>query len=221
MDTGIGISKENAKKLFNPFVQAQSSTSSNYGGTGLGLWIAKKIIKMDGEIAIESKINQGTNFIIVFPADVESILKSPQKFKLNKSTSFLFGPEEDGKILIIDDDKFSLDILKRFLTSLKRNFLSAISVAEGIQIFNEYFYEISTVMTDSHLQDGTGIESLNEFIKIAQEMGMHMPQIISMSGDSKQQKQEMYRGYTISNFLHKTFSKNEISKGNIQKTSLV
>jgi len=63
-DSGIGIPEDKLDKLFNPFTQADSSTSRDFGGTGLGLTIAKKLSHlMDGDITIESKMGVGTTFI--------------------------------------------------------------------------------------------------------------------------------------------------------------
>jgi signal transduction histidine kinase/CheY-like chemotaxis protein/integral membrane sensor domain MASE1 len=63
-DTGIGISADKIEKLFNPFTQADTSTSRDFGGTGLGLTIAKKLSQlMAGDITIESKVGIGTSFI--------------------------------------------------------------------------------------------------------------------------------------------------------------
>jgi len=62
-DTGIGISAEQQKNLFNPFAQADVSTSRKFGGTGLGLAISKRIIEMmNGSIWIESELGQGASF---------------------------------------------------------------------------------------------------------------------------------------------------------------
>jgi signal transduction histidine kinase/CheY-like chemotaxis protein/integral membrane sensor domain MASE1 len=63
-DTGIGISPDKIESLFNPFTQADTSTSRDFGGTGLGLTIAKKLSQlMAGDITIESKVGAGTSFI--------------------------------------------------------------------------------------------------------------------------------------------------------------
>jgi CheY-like chemotaxis protein len=68
-DTGIGISKEQQDRLFNSFVQAESTTSRKFGGTGLGLAISKRIVeKMDGRIWVESEPGKGSRFIFTIKA---------------------------------------------------------------------------------------------------------------------------------------------------------
>ncbi len=81
MDTGIGISPEGVLRLFQPYQQAEAGISRfhtnkcdphrRYGGTGLGLWISRNILKlMNGEIRVKSKPGKGSNFIVAFPAKV-------------------------------------------------------------------------------------------------------------------------------------------------------
>lgn len=67
-DTGIGISSEQKNRIFEAFVQADSSTTKRYGGTGLGLAICKQIIElMDGNITVDSSSERGSNFVISIP----------------------------------------------------------------------------------------------------------------------------------------------------------
>jgi signal transduction histidine kinase len=71
-DTGIGMNKEQLSKVFEEFTQAESSTSKNYGGTGLGLPISKKMAEMmGGKMEVESEEGKGTTFSIIIPIMVK------------------------------------------------------------------------------------------------------------------------------------------------------
>ena len=88
-DSGIGIAKENYSKVFEPFMQAEASTTRRFGGTGLGLNITQQLVHlMGGEIQLESKIDQGTTFTVTLPLKVismpkvETIANLPQHFNI-------------------------------------------------------------------------------------------------------------------------------------------
>ncbi|MDM8537525.1 7TM diverse intracellular signaling domain-containing protein, partial [Desulfobacterales bacterium HSG17] len=71
-DTGIGLTQEQLKKLFQPFTQAEDSTTRKYGGTGLGLVISKKFcMMMGGDISVQSEAGRGSVFTIFLPARID------------------------------------------------------------------------------------------------------------------------------------------------------
>ena len=124
-DTGIGLTEEQAGKLFQSFTQADTSTTRKYGGTGLGLAISKKLVNMmGGEIWVESEYGQGTTFN--FTAD----------FGLGKErTEKRFAPSTDlrgMKALVVDDNATSREILKDMLESFTFTVTVAASGPEGI-----------------------------------------------------------------------------------------
>jgi len=69
-DNGIGMNAQVLERLFNPFVQAEASTTRRFGGTGLGLVIAKRLATlMGGEIAVRSEVGKGSTFILTLPVE--------------------------------------------------------------------------------------------------------------------------------------------------------
>ena len=86
-DTGIGMTKEQMNRLFNSFVQADSSTTRKYGGTGLGLTISKQLaIMMGGDVTVRSEMNKGTTFTATFLADYLGASEDVKNKKLTQSS---------------------------------------------------------------------------------------------------------------------------------------
>jgi PAS domain S-box-containing protein len=124
-DTGIGMTAEQAAKLFQPFMQADSSTTRKYGGTGLGLTISKRLAEMmGGEIWVESEQGQGSifSFTANFGLGIE---KAKKRFK---PASELRGM----KVLVVDDNATSRSILQEMLESFSFEVSLAASGKEGI-----------------------------------------------------------------------------------------
>jgi signal transduction histidine kinase/CheY-like chemotaxis protein len=124
-DTGIGMTEQQAAKLFQPFAQADSSTTRKYGGTGLGLTISKRLAEMmGGEIWVESEPGQGSTFSFTANFDLGKE-KAKKRFK---PASDLRGM----KVLVVDDNATSRDILQEMLESFSFEVSLASSGEEGI-----------------------------------------------------------------------------------------
>ena len=108
-DTGIGIPKKIINQLFTAFTQANESITRKYGGTGLGLGICKHLVSMmDGHITVDSEPGKGSTFS--FTARFSRHLEDH-----SKRTFTLPAPLNNKMVLLIDDNKNSLDVLKNIL----------------------------------------------------------------------------------------------------------
>jgi len=114
-DTGIGMNKEQQDKLFQPFTQADSSTTRQYGGTGLGLIICQKLTQMmRGNIWVESEQGVGSTFYFTVCLkkhhdDILPIEKNDNK--LNQAFEVLHG----AKILLVEDNEINQELAKELL----------------------------------------------------------------------------------------------------------
>jgi two-component system sensor histidine kinase/response regulator len=128
-DTGIGISNEKLDTIFDPFQQADNSTTRTFGGTGLGLTICKQIANlMDGDVWAESEVNKGSTFH--FSGWFKKTEDKEAKRFTGKSLS-------GKKVLIVDDNQTNLDILTHTLESFGMNVVGLRKAEDVISTLKE------------------------------------------------------------------------------------
>lgn len=125
-DDGIGISESAKQKIFESFTQADDSTTRIFGGTGLGLTISKQLVEqMQGEIKIDSKLNEGSNFhftAILEHADDKAVIEQPFSA---------------SNILIISDNSNDENILSKQLTSWGSKFTIVENTPQAMEFLQQ------------------------------------------------------------------------------------
>ncbi|PJZ41851.1 transcriptional regulator [Leptospira kmetyi] len=135
-DTGIGIRADRLEKIFEPFTQADISTTRRYGGTGLGTTICKQLTDlMKGEIWAESNFGKGSVFHVRLPLSPNTSLDS------NKERSLDFRYPK-LRILIVDDMEKNTELLKLLLSKEGHTITSALSGEEAVQIYAEETFDL-------------------------------------------------------------------------------
>jgi len=177
-DSGIGIPLEKQKVIFQPFAQADNSTTRKYGGTGLGLTISKRLVGlMDGQMSVESEVGRGTRFHFT------ARLKTSEK---PIEVGSIAPPEIlcDVKVLIVDDNRTNRRILERML---KRWEMKSTSVEDG----QEALAQLSSakkagnpfglVLTDMHMPKMDGF-TLIEQIRQRPELSTAIIMMLTSAG---------------------------------------
>ena len=180
-DTGIGIDDEKAQELFEPFSQADGSTTRKYGGTGLGLAITKQLVsQMNGNIWVESEANEGSEFI--FEIDLkygnEDEVKTYNQENDLKVLKNKILAQKNLNILVAEDDEINMEIIYSFLSSAGINVDTARDGKMAVDMFAENKDKYNMVFLDIQMPRMDGLEAA----KIIREKDSEIP-IVALSAN--------------------------------------
>jgi signal transduction histidine kinase/CheY-like chemotaxis protein len=136
-DTGIGMTEEQANRVFDPFTQADHSSARKYGGTGLGLTITRTYCQMmGGDIFLETRLSAGSSFTIRLPAEV--VANQPSAGRKQALVTWTDSQDsESDVVLAIDDDAATLEWIKSALSLSGFTVVTASRGEEGIRLARE------------------------------------------------------------------------------------
>lgn len=194
-DTGTGMTEDVKSRLFTPFF----TTKPENRGIGLGLFTTLKIIEsMGGFIEVESHPGAGTKFHIYLPAVVSTLISVESR----PTTPSIPQDKLKGKesILIVDDEEFIRNVLKKTLTLYGYKTAEAGSVAEINSLINTGSLNFELIFIDVNLGDGCGLNVI-PFIKRCNPA----VKIVLLSGGLSDKELEVAESLEIDGFLNKPF----------------
>ncbi|NOQ25758.1 MAG: transporter substrate-binding domain-containing protein [Bacteroidales bacterium] len=194
-DSGIGISIDKQKTLFEPFVQAQNN-NRKYGGTGLGLSISKKLVNlMGGDINLESDEGKGATFNVSIPFAIGT--KKQLKAEINEKSGIKNHSLKGISVLLVEDNLFNAEILTEQLKEEKINVTHAASGKEAIAYFKTGKFDI--ILMDIEMPEMNGFETT---LKIKQINKPQIP-IIALSAHSLDSEKETAMEIGMTDYLSK------------------
>ncbi len=179
-DTGIGMSEEFQKHLFEPFMQENITARTKYGGTGLGMSITKNLVdKMGGTITFESEKGVGTTFEILIPFDVDLSAESTPVQEEEALESIV-----GETIILAEDNEVNLEIAKFMLEEAGVNVIEARNGKEAVEAFEKSETgEIAAILMDLMMPVMDGYEATKTIRKMARPDATEIP-IIAMTANA-------------------------------------
>ncbi len=191
-DTGIGMTAESVERLFQPFTQADISTTRQYGGTGLGLSICKRLIEMmGGDIAVESAPGLGSRFTVTVPFGHARATARRAEVLIGK------------RILVVDDNEPARETLGVMLEDFGCEVLTAASGREALECLGRHAEPLDLVVVDWKMPGLNGIETIE---RMRTRYPERVPTVMMVTAFGHDALLEQVQSTRLDGFLIKPFN---------------
>ncbi|MDR1838509.1 MAG: response regulator [Treponema sp.] len=208
-DSGIGMTKEQIDRIFEPFMQAESGTTRKYGGTGLGLAIAKNLIEiMGGHLSVDSTPGIGSNFFFDLTFDMIDITED-EAFAQKTMFNEIGKPAFEGEVLLCEDNNMNQQVICEHLARVGLKTVVAENGKIGVEFVqsrkekNESLFNL--IFMDMHMPVMDGLEASDKI----HELGTDIP-IVALTANVMSDDMEVYKSHGITDCLGKPFSSQEL-----------
>ncbi|MBS7351117.1 MAG: response regulator, partial [Comamonas sp.] len=192
-DTGIGMSEEQLARIFDPFAQADASTTRRFGGTGLGTTIARQLVQlMGGDITVSSQQGQGSQFCVhlwlelgrAVGKEAEAVVQLPPL-----------------RILAADDIPDNLELLQLVLQRHGHSIRTASNGLEATRLYEQQEQAFDIILMDLHMPQMDGFDAARSIRRYEQQHQRSATPILALSAsvleeDRVQAKQAGMQGFT-------------------------
>ncbi|AZZ94743.1 response regulator [Hahella sp. KA22] len=204
-DTGIGLGPGELKKIFEPFVQADSSTTRQYGGTGLGLYISRQLAHMlGGELTVDSSQGEGSRFSVTINAgdlsqtpwinSLEEFEKARQRLELNGAA--WSAPRLRGKVLLAEDNLDNQTLFHRFLVEAGLSVTLASNGKQAVEAASASRFDL--ILLDIQMPEMGGDEAIQHLRELSQT-----PPVIALTANVMRHQLDEYRQLGFIDFIAK------------------
>jgi len=228
-DTGIGIPEDKLERIFESFEQADGSTAREYGGTGLGLAVAKQLVELHGgKISVSSDVGVGSQFIFTLPLSDSQPEFSSRQPRLTEGEGILITPELDSesslinsnlsaqrdlieegekiKVLVVDDEPINIQVIANNLALENYAITQASNGREALNLIESGF-KPDLILLDVMMPQMTGYEVCREVRK--KYSPLEMPILVLTA---KNQTSDLVEAFNseANDYLTKPFIKKEL-----------
>jgi PAS domain S-box-containing protein len=204
IDTGIGIAKGMQHRIFESFTQASPETAREFGGSGLGLSICKKIVELQGgKITFDSELGKGSTFRFVLPFGIPEKSSKPQSPDKPEDYSGL----EGKRILVAEDNKINFFVANKFLS----NWGVMVTHAENGQIALDILEKenFDLILMDLHMPVVDGIEATRIIRESSDPRIKNIP-IVALTAAIMSESQDKIEDLKINDYILKPFKPSDL-----------
>jgi signal transduction histidine kinase len=215
-DTGIGMSEEVRKKLFQSFTQADASTTRRFGGTGLGLAICRKLVElMGGSINVTSELGKGSTFWFTLsfakqkPHDlvIDGSIDRPESSSGAQATAFSAAPNST-RVLLAEDNKINQLVGAKQLQKLGYNADVAGNGLEAVEAWKRNKY--SVILMDCQMPEMDGYEATRKIRQLEAEQNLPHAQIIALTASVMREDRDLCLAAGMDDYISKPVDTDEL-----------
>jgi len=215
-DTGIGIKKEDIKKLYSAFERIEEERNRKIEGTGLGMNITNKLLTMMGaNLIVDSVYGQGSNFSfqivqqVLNPEPIGDFRETYKRSLAHHKEYHESFNAPDAKILVVDDTVMNLTVVKGLLKQTKIQIDTVISGKECLDKVQKNFYDI--IFIDHMMPGMDGIETLKAMKVLDKNLNKDTP-VVSLTANAISGARERYIAAGFQDYLTKPINPTQLEK---------